>query len=140
MKTLLLTILLLSLSSCSYLTDFLLKQDKGISVDAQIGDTDNKVKTGIGSIGNETTTTTNIEESQNVEVQNATGKFHLQADGETTVNVYETNPWLYLLFGLLAFGKPAINWFRNRKKINAHEQVTYTSTRRVASTYRDKPS
>ena len=138
MKTLLLA-LILTLSSCSYITDFLLKQDDGISIDAQIGDTENKVKTGLGKLGYEDNNTIAIEDSHQVEIKSSDDRYHITTDGETTVNVYETNPWLYLLFGLLAFGKPALNWLWNRKKkIKPHEQVTYTSTSRVAATYRDK--
>ena len=133
--------LIIPLTSCSYITDYLLKDQTGISVDAQLGSNENKVKTGIGSVGVDKDTSLQIEDSSDITVQNSDDRYHITTEGDTTVNVYETNRWLYLLFGLLAFGKPALNWLWSRKKkIKPHERVTYTTTSRVATVYRDKQS
>ena len=117
---LLLTVLLLT--SCSLISDAILKSvapDTGISVDAQIGDTENKVKTGIGAIGKSETkvdTKTVVEDSDHVKVQTQTqtGKYQLQSDKNLTVNVYETNKYLYLLFALWVIGKPLFRWWEAR--------------------------
>jgi len=109
----------LSLSGCSYLADYLLKDDTGIAVDAQIGDTENKVKTGLGSVGNRTESETTVEGNSNV-VDNATGKFHLKSDKNLTVNVYETNRWLYAIIALFIVGKPLLRkfWWRYYPHVN----------------------
>lgn len=130
-------VLLLGLSACSTITDFLLKPDTGINVDAQIGDTASKVKTGIGSVGDNSRHEhqTHIKGSQDVEVQNTSDRYHLTTEGNTTLNVYETNRWLYALFGLYIIGTPALRWLWNkwdsrRKTLYPHEYITYTTTRR----------
>lgn len=119
------------LAGCSYLTDFLLKQDDGISVDAQIGSNENKVKTGVGSLGVDKESNITVEDSQAVQVNNTDDRYHITTEGETTVNVYETNYWLYAAFGLFLVGKPALTRFwarRDRKtKLDPYEYVTYTS-------------
>ena len=84
-------LLLAALTGCSYLTDFLLKQDDGISVDAQLGSNENKVKTGVGSIGLDKENTITVEDSQEVQVDNTDDRYHITSEGATTVNVYETN-------------------------------------------------
>jgi len=122
---------LLLLTSCSLVTDYLLKDDKGISVDAQIGDTENKVKTGLGSVGNRTESTTSVEGTSNV-VDNATGKFHLKSDKNLTVNVYETNRWLYAIIALFILGKPALRWFWHR-----HDSHEHGSDSSILSRFRD---
>lgn len=134
-------VLLLSLPSCSYLTDFLLKQDTGVSVDAQIGDTENKVQTGVGSLGLDKENTITVEDSEQVQVNNTDDKYHITTEGSTTVNVYETNYWLYALFGIFLVGKPALAKFwkyrENKKQLHPHEYVTYTSIRRDSISNRD---
>ena len=133
-KPVLLT-LLLTLGGCSYLTDFLLKKDDGISVDAQLGSNENKVDTGVGSIGLDKENTITVEDSQQVQVNNTDDRYHITSKGATTVNVYETNYWLYAIFGLFLMGKPALAkyWaFRTKKKeqLDPHEYITYTSIHR----------
>ena len=141
MKTLLIAIITLPLYSCSYLTDILLTQDDGISIDAQIGDTENKVQTGVGSLGLDKENTITVEDSQQVQVNNTDDKYHITTEGSTTVNVYETNYWLYALFGLFLVGKPALAKFwkyrEDKKKLHPHEYVTYTSIRRDSLSNRD---
>jgi len=127
MKQLLL-IAALSLSGCGMITDYLLKDDTGISVDAQIGDTENKVKTGLGSVGNRIESTTSVEGNSNV-VDNATGKFHLKSDKNLTVNVYETNRWLYAIIALFILGKPALRWFWHRHDSHEHGSDSSISSR-----------
>lgn len=91
-------------------------EDGGISVDAQIGDTDNKVKTGVGAIGDKNTNDTTIKDSENVSVDSSSGKYHLKSDKEVTVNVYETNRWLYAIFGAWLLGKPLLRFWERRKE------------------------
>lgn len=116
---LLIAVLIVTLTSCSLVSEALLKSvspDTGISIDAQVGDTDEKVDTGIGSINKEelkTELTIEIEDSEKIEIQTQTqtGKYHLQSDKNLTVNVYETNKYLYLLFALWVVGKPLFRWW-----------------------------
>lgn len=107
------------LTGCSMLADkvvgALAGDDGGIAVDAQIGDTDNKVKTGVGAIGDKNTSETTIKDSDNVRVDSSSGKYHLKSDKEVTVNVYETNRWLYAIFGVWLLGKPALRWYERLK-------------------------
>lgn len=110
MRLSMLLVAALSLSGCGYLADYLLKEDKGISVDAQIGDTETKVKTGLGSIGNRTESTTSVDGNSNV-IDNTAGKYHLKSDKNLTVNVYETNRWLYAIIALFILGKPLLRKF-----------------------------
>ena len=112
MKLYILT-LALSLSGCGVVADYLLKEDKGISVDAQVGDTENKVKTGLGSVGNRTESETSVEGNSNV-VDNATGKYHLKSDKNLEVNIYETNRWLYAIIAFFIIGKPLLRKFWER--------------------------
>ena len=134
-------LLLAALTGCSYLTDFLLKQDDGISVDAQLGSNENKVKTGVGSIGLDKENTITVEDSQEVQVNNTDDRYHITSEGATTVNVYETNYWLYAIFGLFIMGKPALAKYwayrKGRTKLDPHEHITYTSIRRNADSSRD---
>jgi len=97
------------------LIDNLTGDSGGLSVDAQIGDTDSKVKTGVGAIGDKSTNETTIKDSDNVQVDSSSGKYHLKSDKEVTVNVYETNRWLYAIFAVWLLGKPTLRWFASRK-------------------------
>lgn len=114
----------LTLSSCSLATDaiksFLPTGDKsGIDVDAQVGDTENKVDAGIGSIGNDRKTSQNIEDNQNVSVRNTDGKFHIESTEGVTVNVQETNALVYYLMGfffVLTLIREFFNWRKNNVK------------------------
>lgn len=112
-----LTVLLIS--GCSWIADkavdVLKGTDDGISLDAQVGSNENKVKTGVGSIGDKNTSETTIKNSENVAVDSSSGKYHLKSDKEVTVNVYETNRWLYAIFAAWLFGKPLARWYANRK-------------------------
>jgi hypothetical protein len=111
------SLLVISLAGCSMLADkafdFLKGGDSGINVDAQIGDTDSKVKTGVGRVGDSATNETTIKDSDNVSVDSSSGKYHLKSDKEVTVNVYETNRWLYAIFAIWLLGKPALRWWAN---------------------------
>ena len=134
-------LLIAGLTGCSYLTDFLLKQDDGISVDAQLGSNENKVKTGVGSIGLDKENTITVEDSQEVQVNTTDDRYHITSEGATTVNVYETNYWLYAIFGLFLMGKPALAKYwatrAKRKQLDPHEYITYTSIRRNSNSGRD---
>ena len=129
MKLIYIALLTLSLTSCSYVTDYLLKDEDGVNVDAQIGGNENKVKTGLGSLGNKTNNTISVEDSNQVAVDNTNGRYHITTTtGDPTINVYETNRWLYAIFGLYIIGKPALRWYWDRKKkLHPHEYITYTS-------------
>jgi len=133
------TLLLCStLTGCSYIADYLLKDEDGIHVDAQLGSNENKVKTGLGSLGNKTNNEISVEDSNEVAIDNATGRYHITTEGETTVNVYETNRWLYAILGLYIIGKPALRWYWRRKhKLHPHEYITYTSIAPDPSSNRD---
>ena len=88
MKHLIMLLLLTQLIGCSQLADYLLKNDSGTSLDTQVGDTDNKVKTGVGSVGNRIDSTASVDGNSNV-VVSTTGKFHFKSDKNLTVKVYE---------------------------------------------------
>ena len=123
----------LTLTSCAALfekaVDAILPDESGVEVDAQIGSNENKVDTGIASLGNETNNTITVEDSQDVRVSNQDGRYHLTTEGETTVNVYETNNWLYAIFAIYIIGKPTLRWFWGRRTaaLHPHEYITYTS-------------
>ena len=78
----------------SALTD---SQD-GINVDAQAGSNENKVKTGVGSIGGRTDQTIKSDDG-NVEVRNTDGKFHIESEDAVSIVVQETNSMVYYLMG-----------------------------------------
>jgi len=138
MKHTLTILLVATITSCSFVADMVkdavLPDKGGIDVDAQIGSNENKVQTGLGSLGNKSTNTISVEDSKEATVHNSDGRYHLQTEGETTVNVYETNRWLFAIFGIYIIGKPALRWFWNRKKrLHPHEYITYTSVSPNAS-------
>lgn len=107
------------LSSCSTLTDMvagaLTSPKDGISVDAQVGSNENKVDTGVGSIGNERKTQIDDNEGT-VSVQNQDGKFHIRSNEGVNIVVEETNTMVYYLMGfffLLTVLREFLSW---RKK------------------------
>ena len=112
----------ITLSSCSLATDALMsavKPDSGISVDAQVGSNENKVETGIGSIGNDRKTSQNIEDNQNVNVRNTDGKFHIESTEGVTVHVQETGALVYYLMGfffVLTLIREFFNWRKHNVK------------------------
>lgn len=128
-------LLIIHLTGCSYLTDYLLKQDTGLRVDAHVGTNENKVETGIGSLGTDKELSVEVEDSQDIQINNTDDRYHITSEGETTVNVYETSYWLYAIIGLFLVGKPALTkyWqWRTKKKteLKSHEYVTYTNIHR----------
>ncbi len=133
MRLLLIILLALSTASCATIADYLLKDETGISIDAQLGANENKVDTGIGSLGLDNETSVEVTDSSNVTVTNTDDRYHITTDGDTTVNVYETNKWLYIIFGVYLMGKPALRYFwkwrRGKKRLDPHEHCTYTSIR-----------
>ena len=119
----------LLLTSCSYLTDYLLDSDSGTTIDTQLGSNDNKVKTGVGSIGLDEENTLTIKDSNQIRVTNTDDKFHIATTGDTEINVYETNYWLYAIFGLFIIGKPILRTLhRKRQRHNLHEHLNSIST------------
>ena len=112
----------ITLSSCSLVTDAvkgMLSDDGGIHADAQVGSNDNKVGTGIGSVGNERKTEQNIEDNQNVNVRNTDGKFHIESTEGVNITVEETNGLVYYLMGfffILTLIREFFNWRKNSAK------------------------
>lgn len=94
----------------SALTD---SQD-GISVDAQAGSNENKVKTGVGSIGGRRETDQTIKGNDgNVNVRNTDGKFHIESEEDVHITVEETNVMVYWLMGaffLLTLIREFFSW------------------------------
>lgn len=113
----------LTLSSCSIATDALksvLTDDKGVSVDAQVGSNESKVKTGIGKIDLARKTSTSIEDNEgNVDVRNSDGKYHIESTKDVYVTVTETNDLVYYLMGfffVISLVREFFNWRKNRVK------------------------
>ena len=121
---LVITYLSLSLLGCSSIAAMIPTLNPGL--DIQAGINDNQVETGVGSIGT-SEHSLDITDSDHVTVDAATGKYHIKSTEDVTINVYETNRWLYALFALYIIGKPALRWFWNRKtRLHPHEHITYT--------------
>ena len=117
-------LLLYTLSNCSTLSALIPTLNPGLEVQAGIND--NQVETGVGSIGT-TEHSLDIADSEHITVDATTGKYHIKSTEDVTVNVYETNRWLYALFALYIIGKPTLRWFWNRKtRLHPHEHITYT--------------
>ena len=108
MKTLLVAAAIL-LGACSPL-DILTKLDDKPSIDAQIGDTTNKVKTGLGNLGNKSEI--KVEDSTDTNV--STSKYHLESKDNLTVNIHETNKWILPVVGLYIFGRPLFKWLADK--------------------------
>lgn len=112
----------ITLSSCSFATDALMsavKPDSGIDIDAQVGSNENKVETGIGSVGNKRKTSQTIEDNQNVNVRNTDGKFHIESTEGVNITVEETNGLVYYLMGfffVLTLVREFFNWRKNSVK------------------------
>lgn len=93
----------------SALTD---SQD-GISVDAQAGSNENKIKTGVGSIGGKKSEQSIKSDEGNVEVRNTDGKFHIESEESVNITVEETNVMVYWLMGsffLLTLIREFFSW------------------------------
>jgi len=121
MKKVLLILGALSLLGCSLVTDTLksaLTEDSGISVDAQVGSNENKVKTGIGSLGDKREQI--IEDNEgDVRVRNTDGKFHIESEEAVHITVEETNALVYYLMGfffIITLIREFINWRTKRVK------------------------
>jgi len=111
----------LTISGCSLVTDALksaVTDDGGIHADAQVGSNENKVKTGVGSIGGRKETDQTIKGNDGtVEVRNTDGKFHIESQEDITVVVEETNDMVYYLMGfffLLTMLREFFSWRKNR--------------------------
>lgn len=111
---------LLTLTGCAGLIapaiDALLPEEEGINIDAQIGSNENKVKTGIGSLGLDKETNLTIEDSQHIDVKNSDNRYKITTTGETKINVYETNYWLYGIFAVYLLGKPLLRALQKRRE------------------------
>lgn len=122
MKKVLILLGVISLSSCSLATDALKSalsgSEDGINVDAQVGSNENKVKTGIGSLGNKREQT--IEDNDgDVRVRNTDGKFHIESEEAVNITVEETNALVYYLMGfffIITLIREFFNWRKNNVK------------------------
>lgn len=112
----------ITLSSCSLATDAvkgMLSDDGGIHADAQVGSNENKVDSGIGSIGNDRKTEQTIEDNENVSVRNTDGKYHIESKEGVNITVEETNGLVYYLMGfffVLTLIREFFNWRKNSVK------------------------
>ena len=112
MKTLLVAAVIL-LGACSPLD--LLKT--GVpDISAQVGN-ETAVDTGVGKIGD----STKIHDSTGTTI--SSGKYHLEAKDNLTINIHETNKWVMPLIGLYIFGRPLALWLVRRliKKIRRND-------------------
>jgi len=129
MKLLLIALTLSILSSCSYITDYLLKDEDGVHLDTQLGSNENKVKTGVGSLGLDKETNLTIEDSSHVAVKNSDNRYKISTTGDTTVNVYETNYWLYAIFALFVIAKPLLRTlWKRRQQQHLYQHIDSIST------------
>lgn len=113
----------LTLSSCSLIADkaidAITPESKGIDIDAQVGSNENKVDTGIGSVGSDRKTSQTIEDNNNVNVRNTDGKFHIESTEGVNITVEETNGLVYYLMGfffILTLVREFFNWRRKDVK------------------------
>ena len=113
MKYLLILTLTVFLLGCSTLSALIPALNPGLQV--QAGVNDNQVETGVGSIGN-SKHSLDITDSDHVTVDAATGKYHIQSDKDLTVNVYETNKWIYGILAFYLIGQPLLKWWWSRRK------------------------
>lgn len=55
-----------------------------------------------------------ISGSSNVQYRSETGKYHLEAKDNLTVNIHETNRWILPAVGAYIFGRPIGLWLINK--------------------------
>lgn len=112
MKTLLVASSILLLGACSPLDVInAFKPTKpGIEANLQIGDNENSVDTGVGRVGNSTPTTTTLDDSNQNRISTNSGRYHLEAKDNLTVNIHETSPWLLSAVVGYILGRPLLLW------------------------------
>lgn len=122
MKKVFLLLAVLTISGCSLATDAIKSalsgSEDGIHVDAQVGSNENKVKTGIGSLGDKREQI--IEDNDgDVQVRNQDGKFHIESEEAVNITVEETNDLVYYLMGfffIITLVREFFNWRKNNVK------------------------
>lgn len=108
-KLLMGAVIILLLGACSPLSmlkKFIPTTGDGISVDAQIGSNKNKVGIGAGTVGDPSEVRITTKDSTVQEIKTSTGKYHLSASNNLTVNIYETSKWLLPILVMYILLKP----------------------------------